>query len=116
MRLQICYVLCTHLLLLHQLAVRAIIDHILPKDRCSQGRIHLLRIDIFQLPIQNKFISLRPQAHGRLLPQQNEREHISVFLATREEEGKGVDAVGNRAADNGKPVEDDWRFVRILEK
>jgi hypothetical protein len=116
MRLHIHEVLCIHLLLLHQLAVRAIINHILPKNRCSQRCINLLGINILQLPIQDKLVALRPQTHGRLLPQQNEREDISVLLSTREEEGERVDAVGDRAADDGEPVEYNRRLIRVFEQ
>ena len=55
------------LLLLHQFGVRAIIDHILSKDRCSQDSINLLRVDILQLAIENEVVALSSQIHCCLL-------------------------------------------------
>lgn len=69
----------TNLFLFHQFGVWAVIDNILAKDRRSQDGINLLRIDILQLAIENKFITLSPQVHRSLLPQQYKRENIAIL-------------------------------------
>jgi hypothetical protein len=69
----------TYLLLLHQLRIRAVVHDILSKHRRSQHGIDLLRIDVLQLPIEDKIISLSSQIHRGLLPKQDEREDIAIL-------------------------------------
>lgn len=59
----------TDLFLLHQLGVRAVIDHILSKDRCGQDSINFLRVDIFQLAIENEVVALSTQVYSSFLAQ-----------------------------------------------
>lgn len=73
--------LLMYLLLLHELRIRTIIDHILAKNGRSERTVDLLRIHIAQLSIQNEVVALGPQAYRRLLTQEDKGEDIAVFLA-----------------------------------
>ena len=108
--------LYAYLLLLHQLSIWAVVHDISPKHRCRERTIHLLCVDISQLPVQDEVIALRSQAHRRLLAQQDEREDIAVPFSATEEELEWIDAIRDCVADEWHPVEDERRFVRILRK
>ena len=111
-----CMGLSVHLLLLHQLRIWAVIHDISPKHRCRERTIHLLRVDIPQLPVQDEIIALRSQAHRRLLAQQDEREDIAVLFSATEEELEWIDAIRDCVADEWHPVEDKRRFIGILRE
>lgn len=51
----------------------------LPKYWSGQRRVYLLRIDVFQLSIQDKFGAFGSQANGSLFAEENEREDIAVL-------------------------------------
>jgi hypothetical protein len=125
----------THLLLLHQLGVGAIVDNILAKDGCGQHSVDLLGIDILQLPIEDELIALSAQIHRRLLPQEDKCENITILCTYQsrpffgifsrqntnlcsalEEKFIWVDSVGDGAPNDGKPVEDHRGFVRVFEE
>lgn len=102
-----------YLLLLHQLCIGTVVNNITAKDWRCERAVHLLRIDISQLSVQNEVVAFRAQAYRRLLSQQYECEDIAILLATSEEELERVYAVRDGAANEGHPVEDERRFVRI---
>ena len=70
---------CPDFLLLHQLRIRAVVDHAFSKHRGRERAVYFLRIDIFQLAIEDKLISLRPKTYCRLLPQQNKGKDIAIL-------------------------------------
>lgn len=71
----------THLLLLHQLGVGAVVDNIFAKDGRRQHTVDQLGIDIAQLPIEDELVALSTQIHRRLLPQEYKREYITVLCS-----------------------------------
>lgn len=71
-----------YLLLFDELGVWAVVHDVGPEDRRSELAIDLLRIDILQLSIEDKFISIRPKINGSLLSQENEREDVAVLAST----------------------------------
>lgn len=68
-----------HLLLLHQFRIGAVVHHVLPEDRCGEGAVYFLRVEILVLPIEDEIVPLDPQTHRRLLPEQDECENIAIL-------------------------------------
>ena len=68
-----------YFLLLHQFGVRAVIDYVLSKDRCSQDSINFFRVDILQLAIENEVVAFSPQIYRSFLAEENEREAIAIL-------------------------------------
>lgn len=71
----------TYLLLFHQLPVRTIVNDVGAKHWRGKGTINLLRIDIFQLAIENELIPFGAQIYCRLSSKQDESEDITVLSA-----------------------------------
>jgi hypothetical protein len=105
-----------HLLLLHELGVRAVVNDILAKDRCGKRVVDFLGVDVLQLAIENEVIAFGAQADGGLLAQQNESEDITVLLAAGKEEGIGVHAIGDGVANPWQEVKDERRLVGVAEE
>lgn len=76
------YLPTTHPLLLHQLSVWAIVYNILAEHRRSQRTVDLLCAQVFQLPIQNKFVPFSAQTHCRLPSEQYKGKDIAVLIDT----------------------------------
>jgi hypothetical protein len=123
----------TCLLLLHQLRVGAVVDDILAKDRCRELAVDLLGVDILDLAIEDEVVAGCVKAHGHFLTKEDKGEDIAVLHASQrvlplatvkathlllagKEELVGVDAVGDGAADDGDPVEDERRLIGVLEQ
>ena len=124
----------THLFLLHQLRIWTVIHDLFPEDRRGQWTVYLLRIDIFELSIEYKFISLHPQTDCRLLPEQNKGENVTVLeigsawvrclenaafkylLPTAEEKLVGVDSVGDGTTNERHPMKHKWGFIGVFHK
>lgn len=70
---------CTHLFLLHQLRIWAVIHDLFSKDWRGERTVYVLCTDVFELPIEYEFVSLYPQADCRLLPEQDECEDVTVL-------------------------------------
>ena len=102
-----------NLLLLHQLRVWAVIDHIRAKDRRGQRAVDLFGVDVLEFTIQDEVVSLGTQADGSLLSQQNESKDIAVGLATLEEEFVGVDTVSDGVSDERNPVKHYGRIAAL---
>lgn len=68
-----------HLLLLHQLRIRAVIHHTGTKHWSRKGTVDFLGIDILQLPIQDEFVALQTQADCQFPAQQNKSKDIPVL-------------------------------------
>jgi hypothetical protein len=68
-----------YFLLLHQFGVRAVIDYVLSKDRCSQDSVDFFCVDILQLAIENEVVAFSPQIYRSFLAQENERETIAIL-------------------------------------
>lgn len=69
----------THLLLLHQLGVGAVIDDISSEDGSGQDTVNLLGVDILELAVENKVVSSRAHSHGRLLAEQDKGKHVAIL-------------------------------------
>jgi hypothetical protein len=123
--------------LFHQLGVRAIINNILAEDRSSQWGVYLLGIDVLELSIEDKFVAFCPKADSGLFAEKNEGEDITILqpsqssapqdthrgtiqdtdlFAAGKEEFEWINAICNGTADEREQVEDDWRFIRVLEQ
>lgn len=68
-----------HLLLLHELRIRAIIDDVLAKDGRAERCVDLLRIDVLDLSVQDKVVALGVQAHRHLATEEHEREDVAIL-------------------------------------
>lgn len=71
------------LLLLHQLCIGAVIHHTLAEDWGAKRAVYFLRIDIFQLRIEDEFISLLAQTHGRLFSQEDKSKNIAILALSQ---------------------------------
>lgn len=70
----------SHLLLLHQLGVGAIIDDIGSKHRSGQGRVDLFGADITQLAVQDELVTLGTQVDSRLFAEENKGENVAILF------------------------------------
>ncbi len=67
------------LLLFHQLRIRAIVYHALTKYRSCERAIDFLRVDIFQLSVEDELVALLPKTHCRLFPEQNKGKDFAIL-------------------------------------
>ena len=70
----------THLLLLHQLRVGAVIDNILTKDGSSQRAINLFCVNILELSVEDEVVAFCIEADSHLAAEENKGEDIAVLL------------------------------------
>ena len=56
----------TYLFLLHQFGIGAVVYDVLAKDGGTKDIIYLFRIDVFELPIQDKIVAIRAEIDRRL--------------------------------------------------
>lgn len=68
-----------YLLLLHELRVGAVVHDIASKHRRSQNSVDLLGVDVLELAIEDKVVSVGTNSDSGLLSKQNEGEDISVL-------------------------------------
>jgi hypothetical protein len=106
----------SYLLLLHELGVGAIVDHILAEHGGGERVVDLLGVDILQLAVENEVVALGSQTDGGLLAQKDKGEDIAVLFTAGEEEGIGVHAISDGVADPWQEVEDERWLVRVAEE
>jgi hypothetical protein len=68
-----------HLLLLHQLGIRAVIHHTLPEHGRSERSVNFLCIDVLVFCVQDEIVAFCSQAYCGLLPKQYESEDVSIL-------------------------------------
>jgi hypothetical protein len=68
-----------HLLLLHKLRVRAVVDDVLAENRGGQRGVDFLGVDILDLAIENEVVAFSVQTHSHLAAEEDEGEHIAVL-------------------------------------
>lgn len=73
----------SHLLLLHQLGVGAVVDDIASEDGGGQDGVDILSVDILELSVEDKVVSSRANSHGGLLAEENKGENIAILPVTR---------------------------------
>ena len=75
-----------HLLLLHELRVRAVVHDVLAEDGPGEWVVYLLGVDILDLAVQDEVISRRVQANCGLLPEEDECEDVAILpcISTRD--------------------------------
>lgn len=105
-----------YLLLLHELGVWAVVDYICAKDWRCQRRVDLLSVDVLELAVQNEVVSFSAQTNSRLLAQQDECEDIAILLTAGEEELVWINAVCDRATEEGYQMEDNWGLVWVAKQ
>ena len=59
----------THLLLLHELRIRAIVNNISTKDWGSQDSVDLLGIDILELSVEDEVVTGWTHRNSRFFPE-----------------------------------------------
>lgn len=64
-------------LLLHELAVGAVVDDILPEHGGGQDTVDILGVDILGLAVQDEFVAVGAYVYGGLLPKEDEGEDIA---------------------------------------
>jgi hypothetical protein len=69
----------SHLLLFHELRIRAVIDDVFSKNRGSERGVDLFGIDILQLAVEDEFVALCADIDGHLPPEHDEGEHIAML-------------------------------------
>jgi hypothetical protein len=69
----------THLLLLHQFGVRAVVNDVLAEDRGGEDGVDLLGADVSDLAVQDELVALGADINGGLAAQQDEGEDIAVL-------------------------------------
>jgi hypothetical protein len=68
-----------HLLLLHELRVRTVINDMAPKDRGRERRINLFRTNVPELPIQDEFIALGAKVYSGLLSEKDKGKDVPIL-------------------------------------
>lgn len=71
----------SHLLLLHQLGVGAVVDDITSEDGGGQDSVNLLSVDILELSVEDEVVSSRAYSHGGLFAEENKGENVAILLA-----------------------------------
>lgn len=130
-------------LLLDELGIGTIVDHIRPEHWSGQGAVHLLRVHVFQLAIENELVALHAQVDGGVASQKHKGEDVAVLdqsrcfqlaisshcrntewrmscllaylLETGEEKLVRVDPIADCTAQKRDPVEDQRRPSLIHE-
>jgi hypothetical protein len=69
-----------HLLLLHELRVWAIVDHVRTENWRGERGIDLLGVHILKFAIKNELVALCPEINSCLLSEENESEDIAILL------------------------------------
>jgi hypothetical protein len=68
-----------HLLLLHELRVRAVVDDILAENGRGEHRVDFLGVDVADLAVQDKVVAPGADVDGRLLAEEDEGEALAVL-------------------------------------
>lgn len=74
------YVQYSHLLLLHELRVRAVIDDTCTENWRGEVGVDLLRVHVLQLSIEDELVAGCSKVYSRLLPEENEGEDIAILF------------------------------------
>jgi hypothetical protein len=127
----------TNLLLLHELRVGAVIDNIFAENGGCQDGVDVFGAHVADLAVQDEVVALGADVNGGLLSEQNEGEAVAVLrekealdeqwqalqtnggahlLSVLLEEAGRVHAVGDGAAHEGEPVEDERGLIGVLEE
>lgn len=69
----------SHLLLLHQLGVGAVVDDIASEDGGGQDGVNLLSVDILELSVEDEVVSSGAYSHGGLLAEENKGENVAIL-------------------------------------
>lgn len=67
----------SHLLLLHELGVGAVIDNILAKDGSGEDGVNLLSRDVLEFSVENKVVSGGAHGNGGFLAEEDKGEDIA---------------------------------------
>lgn len=124
-----------YLLLLHELGVGAIIDNIAAKDGSSQDSIDFFGVDVLKLAVEDKVVASRPNSNGGALSEEDKGENVAMLyillviesrdkyyrrniylFAVLGEESRRIHAISDGAADEREPVENQRRFIGVLEE
>lgn len=70
-------IVISHLLLLHELGVGAVVDNILSKDGSGEDGVNLLGADVLELSVENKVVSGGSNGNGGLLAEKDKGEDIA---------------------------------------
>ena len=108
--------MATHLLLFHELCVRAVVDNILSEDRRGQDGVDVLGRDVLELAVQDEVITIGSNIDGGLPAEENEGEDVAILSTHGVEERRRIHAICNGTPDNGEPVKDEGRLIWILEQ
>lgn len=68
-----------YLLLLHELGVGTIINHVATKDRGGERRVDFLSANVAKLAIEDEFIALGAEIDRGLLAKKNEGENVAIL-------------------------------------
>lgn len=106
----------THLFLLHEFGVGAVIDDVLAKHRRCQDRVDVLGGDILDLSVEDELVALCSNVDGSLLAEQDEGENVAKFRSVLVEECHGVHAIRNSAPYDREPGKHHRGFIWVLEQ
>jgi hypothetical protein len=67
----------SHLLLLHELGVGAVVDNILAEDGSGENGVNLLSADVLELSVENKVVSGGAHSNGGFLAEEDKGEDIA---------------------------------------
>lgn len=68
-----------YLLLLHELRVGTVVNHIFSKDRGCEDCVDFLGVDVLQLAVQYEFVARRSDVDGCFLAEENEGKDIAIL-------------------------------------
>ncbi len=121
-------------LLLHELAVWAVVDDVGAEDWGGEAGVDLFRVDVLELAVEDEFVALGADVDGRLLAEEDEREDIAMLgyklasnskpvvkgcaylLSVALKEPVWVHTIGDSVTNDWQPVEDHGWLIRVLEE
>lgn len=95
----------THPLLLHQLAVGAIVDDISAEDGSGQDAVDLFSVDVLGLAVQNELVALGADVDGGLLAKENKGKDIAKLA---------VAVLVNNVMSKGRGGRGLWKRLTLL--
>ena len=69
----------THLLLLHELRVGAVVHDILAKDRCAERGVDLFGVDVLDLSVEDEVVACGVETNSHLATEEDEGKDIAIL-------------------------------------
>jgi len=70
-------------LLLDELRVGTVVDHIAAKDGCREGAVDLLRVEVRELAVEDKLVSVDAEVRRDLAAEEDKGEDVAILRQLR---------------------------------